>query len=251
MDRLRGLSRGGRLLLALAVGGGVFAIASAVYADIPDSGVIHTCYSRTTLALHVIDSDLGQHCNAATELALSWNQTGPTGATGATGAIGATGATGVAGGTGPSGATGATGAAGVTGATGPAGSSSPSYFAGSSGGQPVTGESMPGSVTLYVGVGGFSDLVEAPAVPVPVSGTLSNLYVNIRIEAGTGNSWTFTVLKNKGATPLTCTMTNPAVTCSDTTHTASFNAGDTLELEADPSSDNQSPQVINWSVRTS
>jgi hypothetical protein len=112
MDRLRRLSRGGRLLLALAVGGGVFAIASAVQADIPDSGVIHSCYSKTTLALHVIDSDLGQHCNPATESALSWNQTGPTGATGATGVTGATGATG---GTGVAGATGATGPAGATG----------------------------------------------------------------------------------------------------------------------------------------
>jgi hypothetical protein len=103
MDRLQRFSRGGRLLLALAVGAGVFAIASAVQADIPDSGVIHTCYSKTTLALHVIDTDLGQHCNPATELALSWNQTGPTGATGSTGATGANGATGAAGATGRSG----------------------------------------------------------------------------------------------------------------------------------------------------
>jgi hypothetical protein len=106
MDRLRGFRRGGRLLVALAVGAGGFAIASAVQADIPDAGVIHTCYSKTTLALHVIDTDLGQHCNPATELALNWNQTGPTGATGATGA---------------NGATGAAGATGATGATGPAG----------------------------------------------------------------------------------------------------------------------------------
>jgi hypothetical protein len=93
--------------VALAVGAGGFAIASAVQADIPDAGVIHSCFSKTTLALHVIDSDLGQHCNPATEVALNWNQTGPTGATGGTGATGATGVTG------------ATGATGVTGATGP------------------------------------------------------------------------------------------------------------------------------------
>jgi hypothetical protein len=91
----------------------VFAIASAVQADIPESGVIHSCYSKTTLALHVIDSNLGQHCNPVTELALNWNQTGPTGATGATGAIRATGAT---------------GAAGATGATGPAGTLSSAYL---------------------------------------------------------------------------------------------------------------------------
>jgi hypothetical protein len=120
MSRFRSLGRGGRLLLALVVGGGVFAIASAVQADIPDAGVIHTCYSKTTLALHVIDSDLGQHCNPATELALSWTSAGPTGATGATGANGATGVTGA---TGATGATGVTGATGTTGATGPSGGS--------------------------------------------------------------------------------------------------------------------------------
>jgi hypothetical protein len=101
MYRLRGFSRGGRLLLTVVVGGAMFAIATAVQADTPDPGVIHSCYSKTTLALHVIDSDLGQHCNPVTELALSWNQTGPTGATGATGANGATGATGATGPTGP------------------------------------------------------------------------------------------------------------------------------------------------------
>jgi hypothetical protein len=110
MARLQRFGRGGRLLLALVAGAGVFAIASAVQADIPDAGVIHSCYSKTTLALHVIDSDLGQRCNPVTELALNWNQTGPTGATGATGVTGATGATG---------ATGVTGATGATGATGP------------------------------------------------------------------------------------------------------------------------------------
>ena len=36
MSRLRSLSRGGRLLLALVVGGVVFAIASALQASIPD-----------------------------------------------------------------------------------------------------------------------------------------------------------------------------------------------------------------------
>src|SRR5262245_33224832 len=46
MSRLRGVSRGGRILLALAVGGAVFGIATAVQADIPDNGVIHGCYGK-------------------------------------------------------------------------------------------------------------------------------------------------------------------------------------------------------------
>jgi hypothetical protein len=103
MNRPRHFSRGGRLALALAVGGGTFAFASAVHADIPDAGVIHSSYSKTTLALHVIDTSMGQKCNPVTELPLFWNQVGPTGVTGATGATGATGTIGATGATGPAG----------------------------------------------------------------------------------------------------------------------------------------------------
>ena len=46
MRRLRSLSRGGRLLRALLVGGAVFGIANAVQADLPDDGVIHGCYGN-------------------------------------------------------------------------------------------------------------------------------------------------------------------------------------------------------------
>ena len=47
MYRLRELGRGRRLLVALAVGGAVFGIATAVQASIPDaSGVIHGCYAK-------------------------------------------------------------------------------------------------------------------------------------------------------------------------------------------------------------
>jgi hypothetical protein len=174
MDRLRRFRRGGRLLLALAVGGAVFAIASAVQADIPDAGVIHSCYSKTTLALHVIDGDLGQHCNAATELALSWNQTGPTGATGATGANGATGGTG------------ATGANGATGATGPAGAGTAktvtadlginNYVDLSTGGPPGTA-----LATISLPAGSFA--IFARAGFAPKSG-VSNFFADCRLTAG-------------------------------------------------------------------
>ena len=46
MERVRRLGRAGRLFLALGVAGGVFGIATAVQASIPDaSGVIHGCYN--------------------------------------------------------------------------------------------------------------------------------------------------------------------------------------------------------------
>ena len=46
MRRLRSLNRGGRLVVALAVGGAIFAIATAVQADIPDSGGLHFTSAR-------------------------------------------------------------------------------------------------------------------------------------------------------------------------------------------------------------
>lgn len=50
MRYVRGLSYAGRAVLALAVGGAVFGIASAVQASIPDSSaIVHSCYN-TSLA---------------------------------------------------------------------------------------------------------------------------------------------------------------------------------------------------------
>ena len=66
MHCLQRLSRGGRLLLALAVGGALFGIATAVQADIPDNGVIHGCYGKPGTSykgqLRVRDASQGEHC---------------------------------------------------------------------------------------------------------------------------------------------------------------------------------------------
>jgi hypothetical protein len=70
-------------VLALAVGGALFGIATAVQADVPDSGVIHSCLKGNG-AISVIDTSAGATCKA-NETPLNWNQTGPTGARGATG----------------------------------------------------------------------------------------------------------------------------------------------------------------------
>src|SRR5690242_5512016 len=140
MHRLR-RSRPARLLLALAIGGAVFGIATAVQAGIPDAnGVIHACYNTSkahgspTGQLRVIDTARPDGNCASWEAPLKWNARGVTGATGATGATGPTGPTGATGPTGPKGPTGAgptgpTGPTGATGATGPTGpSSGPSAY---------------------------------------------------------------------------------------------------------------------------
>lgn len=90
MPRFRGLSRGGRLVLALAVSGAVFGIASAVQASIPDaSGVIHGCYNpnganaTNGTTLNIIDS-ANASCGKNMQ-PIAWNQRGPTGRSGISG----------------------------------------------------------------------------------------------------------------------------------------------------------------------
>lgn len=88
----------GRVILALAVAGSVFGIASVVQADIPDAGVIHGCYGKPGTPqrgeLRVVDADQGEQCKAI-ENPLSWNQVGPTGQRGPTGPTGPGGVTGI------------------------------------------------------------------------------------------------------------------------------------------------------------
>src|SRR5262249_9381672 len=107
MGRLRCLGRGGRFLLALAVGGAAFGIATAVQAAIPDAdGVIHGCYGKPGTPqrgqLRVRDVSQGEQCRFY-ENPLDWSTAGVTGAAGPTGP------------TGPPGPTGPTGPAGVSG----------------------------------------------------------------------------------------------------------------------------------------
>ena len=108
MESLRKLRGGGRVLVALAVAGVAFGIASAVQADIPDGGVIFGCYGKPGTPqkgqLRVRDADQGEQCRYY-ENQLDWSQAGTTGTTGATGPTGPTGATGP---TGPTGAAGPT-----------------------------------------------------------------------------------------------------------------------------------------------
>jgi collagen triple helix repeat protein len=160
MNRLKGLSRGGRLLVALAVGGVVFGIAAVVQADIPDSGVINACYGKLNGgSLRVIDSSRGQKC-AFNESPLSWNAAGVTGTQGATGATGATGPTGPTGATGPSGPS---GARGPSGPKGPTGATGPDFLTGHT-------ISVPGDAPapIYGTVEGFASAVTGSSTPVEV-----------------------------------------------------------------------------------
>ena len=78
--------------MALAVGGALFGIASAVQASIPSpNGVIQGCYGKPGTPqkgqLRVRDASQGEQCRFY-ENTLDWNQIGPTGVTGPTGPTG-------------------------------------------------------------------------------------------------------------------------------------------------------------------
>jgi hypothetical protein len=67
------------------------------WAAIPDGNTIHGCYKNDTGELRAIDPSAGGACNAKSETALDWSQTGQQGAQGAQGPYGPQGDTGPAG----------------------------------------------------------------------------------------------------------------------------------------------------------
>jgi hypothetical protein len=84
----------------------------------------------------------------------------------------------------------------------------------------------------FIGMFGFdANATEAIVQGImPAAGTLQNFYVFVQTAPGAGASWTLTVRKTGAATAVTCTIAGTAQTCSDTTHTAAFAAGDLISV---------------------
>ena len=82
-------------------------------------------------------------------------------------------------------------------------------------------------------------------------GTVSNFRVRLSSNAGSsGTSYTFTVRQNGTNTAVTCTITGAANTCSDTTNTVAFAAGDLFSISAVPSSSQPSDNLeVSWYAR--
>lgn len=122
MQRLRGSSRPGRLLLAvvmlvigISIGAGTIAVAHG-----GDTTRIHACVNKTSGVVRLVGPT--QAC-ASNENAVDWAIQGPVGPMGPQGIQGIQGIQGLTGTTGATGATGMTGATGATGVTGAAGMS--------------------------------------------------------------------------------------------------------------------------------
>lgn len=85
---------------------------------------------------------------------------------------------------------------------------------------------------FYMTIGvGITSTEAFQQMPVPIAGTIGTLRAAVTVTPASGKSRVFTVRKNGAATAVTCTINPGATTCADTTHTASFAAGDLFTLE--------------------
>jgi type I restriction enzyme S subunit len=161
---------------------------------------------------------------------------GPAGPTGIPGAVGAAGPQGAAGATGSTGLQGAQGPQGLRGATGPRGddgaSAGPSYLMFTSG--------------FSVGQGGPTLDQYTNIQPIPVSGTLQNLFVFADFVGSTSPGLPVTIsvfvnsdpngVDNGAATPINCVIYATAndnyvpLRCSNTVQTAAVTAGSVLSF---------------------
>jgi hypothetical protein len=92
------------------------------------------------------------------------------------------------------------------------------------------------NTTVYFPIGGGSlaSATEASVqTPAGAAGTVGpGFAANLSANLGGSNAVVLTWRKNGGNQAVTCTITSPATTCSDTTHSFSFNSGDTLDISA-------------------
>ena len=102
------------------------------------------------------------------------------------------------------------------------------------------GTNLSTSATQYVTPSpnaGYQTTSIAASSPIPVSGTLKNLYVELLTAPANGagtQSYTFKLYVNDSASIITCTISEAATTCNDLSNTVSINAGDTLSMESVP-----------------
>jgi hypothetical protein len=101
----------------------------------------------------------------------------------------------------------------------------------------VAGITISGGVTNYFPFGGGSiaSVTEADVtVNLRSAATVSNFTAHLSAALGGAgaNSVVFTLRKNAADTAIACTITDPAVQCSDTADSVSFATGDTIDVKA-------------------
>jgi hypothetical protein len=123
----------------------------------------------------------------------------------------------------------------------------PTVIGGSSGGTTMTN-----NATTFLSLMGYSPSATESLgqQPMPAAGTLSNFTAGAGLVPAAGRTWAVTVDKNGSATTVTCTISNPANTCTDSTHSVSFSAGDLISVKVVPSG-NPTAATGRWSAQYS
>ena len=95
------------------------------------------------------------------------------------------------------------------------------------------------NIYLSLSQGDFNTTENLVQVPIPTTATLRTMYVSLNGSPDNGagtQSYVLTMWKN-GSAPasgLTCTISETATACNDTTNTVSVVPGDTITIETDP-----------------
>ena len=139
------------------------------------------------------------------------------------------------------GLTGAPGPKGDIGDTGPAGPAS-MVIGGATSGEhhPQDSEKqgfLDDNKTTYVSMF-FSDAaIQRDAVEqrMPLTGTLTDLYITLDGSPGAGTSYTLTILNDGVATNVSCIVSGTSTQCTDLINSAAFTAGDGITIESVPS----------------
>lgn len=99
----------------------------------------------------------------------------------------------------------------------------------------LAGVSLSGTAFFPFGGGSIASTTESVVtVNLRAATSIANFTAHLSVALGGagGNSVALTIRKNNADTTITCTITDPAVQCSDTTHTVSFASGDTIDIKA-------------------
>lgn len=84
---------------------------------------------------------------------------------------------------------------------------------------------------------------------MPGSFTLSELYVLLDVAPASGKSWQFDIMKNGSTTGVTVTISDTAVTATDSTNSVTFAAGDSISLRSVPSGTPTTGANLWWNAK--
>ncbi len=88
------------------------------------------------------------------------------------------------------------------------------------------------------------------ANPLAEAVTLTKLAAREITAPGGTDSYIYTLMKNGSATAVTCTISGVATTCTDTAHSATYAAGDTIGFQIVGSATAAHPDTAQWGLGT-